>query len=103
MVFPDQCWDQHIFEHRTLRQQAVILKDETHLLVSKFGDVFIGQSEGIDVIERDFAGCRRFEGAEDVKQSALAGAGRSDDGNRVAGASDNVTLFKIDKGPRGVG
>src|ERR1700723_3864930 len=83
-ILSDHRRDQNVLEHGTLRQQTMILKYEADLLVAKRGHIFIGQRERIAAVERYFAGRRRVERAENIKQRALAGAGRADDRDRVA-------------------
>jgi len=39
MVRADQGGDKHILQHRTLRQQIVVLKDKTDVAVAKIGQV----------------------------------------------------------------
>ena len=53
--FRNQRRDQNVLEHRTLRQQAMILKDKTNLFIAKRGQFFFGQFERTSAIERHAA------------------------------------------------
>ncbi len=76
---------QDVFEHGVLRQEMVLLKHKADGLIAKFCQRRFGQSEGIPVAECDCAGGRLIQRAEQVQERALAGAGRADDGKRLAG------------------
>ena len=80
----NHCRREHIFNHGTLRQQAVVLKHKTDLLITKSGKLFRVQQERILTAERHRAARRWFERAYHVKQSALAAARRSHDRDRRA-------------------
>ena len=64
---------------RALRQQVVVLEDEADVPVAEVGQLALGQGERVLAVEADGAGGRPVEGAEDVQQRALAGAGRPHD------------------------
>ena len=76
--------DQNVLEHRALRQQAVVLKDEADLALRNSASA-AGRARRIPAAERDGAGRRRLECAQDVEQRALAAAGRPDDCGRFTG------------------
>jgi hypothetical protein len=73
-VFRNQRRGEHILDYGTLRQQAVILKDETNALVSEDGQLAGRELKWILTVERNHAFAWRFERSENVKQSALAAA-----------------------------
>src|SRR5580765_4247927 len=75
---------QNILQHRTLRQQAMILKDKANLLVPESRELFFFQFERTGAVERDAARGRSIERAEYVQQRALATARRPHDGERIA-------------------
>src|ERR1700680_3130523 len=74
---------QHVLENRTLRQQAVVLKDESDLLVAERGELSFLQQKRIVAIELHFAGSRRLERSQDIEERALAAARGSHDGSGV--------------------
>src|SRR5262245_44871677 len=76
--------DQHIFEHRTLRQQMMILKHEANRAIAKLCELAVGKLEGMLVAELVRPRGCPFEGAEQVEQCALARAGRPEDAERFA-------------------
>ena len=61
-VVPDQRRNQHVFQHRTLRQQAMVLKDEADRLVAERRQFFFGQA-GRDRVPSSVtrAGSGRFQ------------------------------------------
>ena len=75
---------QHVLEDGALRQQRVILKDEADLAVAERGELGLRKSEGVAAVERDAAGRRCVERAEDVQQRALAASGRTHHGHAAA-------------------
>ena len=81
----DERRHEDVFEHRQLRQQAVILKDEPDRPVSERRDVRGAERERVDLVQRDRTGGRRLQRAQDVQQRALAAAGRSHDRGGIAG------------------
>src|SRR6185295_1700009 len=76
----DQRRNQHVLEHRALRQEAVVLEDEADRVVAERGELCRGQLERIAAVERHGPRGWRLERAEHVKQRALAAARRSHDG-----------------------
>ena len=81
----DKRWREDVLEDAQLRQQAVILEDESHLAIAEFGEVLGRERERILPRELDCTRGWRFESANDIEERALATAGGSDDGNGVAG------------------
>ena len=81
----DKRWREDVLEDAQLRQQAVILEDESHLAIAELGEVLGCERERIPAFE--FHGSRRwrFESADDIEERTLATAGWSYDGNGVAG------------------
>src|SRR5262249_6094382 len=71
--------NENVLEHRALRQEAVILEDETDLPVAERGERVRWELERIAPVERHTPGGRRLERAEDVEQRALAAPRRSHD------------------------
>ena len=59
---------ENVFEHGALRQQAMVLKDESNLRVAELGNRLRRQLKRILTVERDGALRRRFERAEHVEQ-----------------------------------
>ena len=66
LLLCDERRNEHVLEHRALRQQAVILKHEADRLVAEGGERCCGKLKGILAVERDRARGRRLEGAEHV-------------------------------------
>src|SRR5918994_976233 len=83
-----------------LRQQAVILEDETNFLVAERRKCAGREAEWIRPVERDGPGRRRLERTENIEQCALAAArGPHDRGgiprrkrNRYLGQHSDVPL-----------
>lgn len=84
LVGPHHRRYQDVFEHGALGQQAMILKHKADFFVAERRGVLVGKCVRIAAIELDFARSRRLQRAQDVEQRALSGAGRADDGDRVA-------------------
>src|SRR2546422_2873628 len=84
MIVRDQGRNQHVFEHRALRQKAMVLEYGADQLVSGRRQLLLGQLEGVLSAQGHRAGGRLFQRAEDVKQRALAGPRRTHDDYRVA-------------------
>ena len=81
----------------------MILEDEADRGVAERRQLARREQERIAAVERDRAGARRLERAEQVEQRALA----APDGPMMAaaspGASENDTSDSTVSGPRGVG
>jgi hypothetical protein len=79
----DQGWKKNILENRALRKQAMILENETDLVVA---------IDGKDVLaaEAHAACCGCLQAAKDVKQRAFAGARRPHNRCRIAGIEGEV-------------
>ena len=75
---------EHVFQHRALRQQVVLLKHEADLPAAEVGERGLVELERILAGEADAAGGRRLERAEDRQQRALAGAAGTEDGEVFA-------------------
>ena len=58
--------DEHIFQHRELWKQVVVLEDETNVLVSKAGQGLLVQLKWIRAIEDHGAAGGNIKCAEDV-------------------------------------
>ena len=80
----DQCGNEDVFQHGALRQEVMVLKDETDVPVAVVGEAAFAEGERILAVEPHGAGSRPVERAEDVQQRALARAGRPHDGEGVA-------------------
>ena len=74
-------WREDVLKDGTLRQQVMVLEDETDVTVAEVGQIAFGQGKGVVALQADTAGGGRFEGAEEVEQGALAGTGRPHDGD----------------------
>ena len=81
----DQRRDQNIFENRTLRQQAVVLEDEPDRGIAERGQFVGPELKRVAPVERHGTGGRGLERAQEIQQRALAAAGWSHDGRRLAG------------------
>src|ERR1044071_10495537 len=62
---------QNIFQHRTLRQQAMVLKDEADFLIPEGGKRFLIELKWIAAIERDAAGRCSMRSASPTASSNL--------------------------------
>ena len=70
---------QHVFQHRALRQQMMLLKHEADLPAAERGQRGFVELERILARQPDAAGGRRLERADDRQQRALAGAAGAED------------------------
>src|ERR1043166_6047295 len=70
---------QHVLEDRTLRQQTVVLKDESDLAISECGELLLIQFEWILSVNGDRAACGWFQRSDQIEQSAFATTGRTHD------------------------
>ena len=68
------------------------LEDEADLAVAERRLLALAQPEDVDAVEQHRAAGRLVERAEDVQQRALADAGLSDDGDRLAGGDLEVEV-----------
>jgi hypothetical protein len=83
-VAVDQRGNQHVLQHRTLREKVVVLEDEADPPVPERGQLAVVQRERVRAVEPHCARGRSVERAEDVQQRALAGPGRPRHHDRVA-------------------
>ena len=81
---PDQRRNQHVFQHGTLRQQAVVLENEADLLIAEGRQFLFAELVGIGAVERNRSRRRWLQAPGDVEQGALARAGWAHDGRRLA-------------------
>src|SRR6185436_20169165 len=84
ILFGDQRRRQHVLEHRALGQQTVILKYEADLFIPEGGQGALVEIERVAAFETHASRRRRFEGAQNVEQSAFAAARGTDNRNRIA-------------------
>jgi hypothetical protein len=75
---------QDVFGGGALREQVVVLKDESDPRAAELGEQARIERERVDPVKRDGAARRPVERAEDVEQRALARAARPDDRQRLA-------------------
>ena len=75
---------QYVLEHRTLRQQRVVLEDKTNVLIAKRSLGALSELVRVGAVEGDGSRCWRVEDAERVEQRALAAAGRTHDRGGIA-------------------
>jgi hypothetical protein len=78
-IASNQRRQQHVFEHRALGQQAVILKDKPYLRIAEICKLRRAQGKEITVPEANLAARRGFETSKNVKECALAASGGSRD------------------------
>jgi hypothetical protein len=62
-----QSRDQDIFQHRTLGQKMMQLKNKANVLVADAGELFLGKLCQVTAIEQDFARSRPIQSADDVQ------------------------------------
>ena len=74
-----------VLEGGDLRQQVEVLEDEADLAVADVGELVDVELRDLLAVEAVGAAARRVEAADDVEQGRLAGAGRTDDGDELAG------------------
>ena len=74
-IVGNKCGREHILNHRTLREEAVILKDKANMPVSEDGKLARSKLEWIFTSQRNNSTARWFERAHDVEQRAFAAAG----------------------------
>src|ERR1700722_12392899 len=75
----------------------VILEDEADRAIAELRQRRVGQAERLLLAGLVSAGGRPFEGAKQVEQRALAGAGRAEDGERFAGLQRQVDVAQDDE------
>ena len=80
----DHLRHQHVFQGREFGQQVVELEDEAERLVAQLIAALRRQVVDASAVEEDFALVGPVEGAEQVQQRALAGAGGADDAEELA-------------------
>lgn len=76
---------QHVFDYGVLRQEMMLLKHEAEGLIAKFCQRDFAKRARIRGVERDRAGGRLIQRAEQMQQRALARAGRPEQRKRLAG------------------
>lgn len=74
-----QCGNENIFQHGTLGQQMVRLKNEANLLVANGGEFRLGEVREFFAVQLNATASGGVERAEDVEQGAFAAAGWADD------------------------
>src|SRR6185312_9343369 len=74
---------QHVLKDRTLRQQTVVLKDESDLTISECRELLLIQFEWILSVNGDRAACWWFQRSHQIQQSAFAATGWTHDRNSV--------------------
>ena len=84
IVFSNERRDEHVLQHRALRQEAVILKHEADRSIAKGREPVRRELERVPAVERDRPGRGRLERAQDVQQRALAAARWTHDRRGVA-------------------
>jgi hypothetical protein len=77
-----------------LRQQTVILKDESDLLVAECGHRRLAQLERVLLVERDRPRSRRLQRADYIEQRAFAAARRAHDRRGVAALECQIDVGK---------
>ena len=86
----DHLRHQDVFEGGEFGQQVVELEDEAEGLVAQLVALAGRQVVDASAVEADAALVGPVEGAEQVQQRALAGAGGADDAEELAGADVQV-------------
>ena len=79
-----------VFQSRERGDQVEGLKDESDAAAAEQGPLVVAEARVVDALEQDLSGGRRFDGAENRQQSALAGAGGTNDREQLALADDEV-------------
>jgi hypothetical protein len=85
-----QRWQQHIFKHRELRQQMMVLKNEPDSMVAKGRELRIVQCERIGPLKSHRAGSRPLESAQHMQKCALPTPARSHDRQVFAGIQREI-------------
>ena len=85
---------QDIFQDTALRQQLVVLKDETDVLISKSRQPRRGKSPWILAEDFNEPRGRLIKRAGDVKQRAFSATGRSPDGDGSPGGHSQIDISK---------
>ena len=95
--------DEHVLEHGALRQQTVILEDESDLRVAETREVGRAERERDLAAQRDGAGGRRLERAQEYRSELFPLPDGPMMAAALAGASENAMSERTVSGPRGVG
>ena len=98
---PGEEGDQDVFQHRAMGKKVMGLEDEADAFAAKGGEGVVVEPGEAVAFEEDLAGVGAVEGADDVEEGALAGAGGSDDGDGLALADEEGGVAKDGEG-RGV-
>jgi hypothetical protein len=90
-IFGGKSWDQHVLQHRALRQEMMVLENETDLPIANISKIQITQGGQIASFEKHLAGGGPIQGPNDIQERAFAGTRRPNDRQRFA-----ALKFQID-------
>ena len=79
----NESWNHDVFYCRELRQELVELEDEADVLVAEVGKLLLVQLSYINAVDGDVSAVGRVESADNLQESGLAGATRSDDAHHL--------------------
>jgi hypothetical protein len=74
--------DQDVLQHRVLRQEMMVLEDESDRSIAEPGELRLRQRARVLTADPHRPGGRPVEGPDQVQERALAGAGGAGDGQR---------------------
>src|SRR6516162_6440611 len=77
MVLVHERGDEDVLQHRALRQQAVVLKQETDLSVTKLGQGLFTELPRVAAVHENAPRGRWFQTSRDIEQRAFADARRA--------------------------
>lgn len=85
-----QSRDQHVFQHRALRQQMMLLKDEADGLLSPRGQFRFVRGEDVSASQSHGTLRRSLQTAEHKQQRTFSGTGRAGDRQRVTASQRQI-------------
>ena len=95
----DQCRNHDILPRGELRQQVVGLEYETHPPAPESRQGLSAKGQHVLTVQVQTPPVRRGQGAEDLQEGGLAGAGRTDDGDDFTGFGTEIDPFQDFQGP----
>ena len=91
---PDEQRHHDVLDDVEVLQQVVELEDETHFFVSETALFVLTEGHDVLAIEEDLSFRGLIKGADNVEEGALAGSGRSHDGDEFTFIGGEINAFE---------
>ena len=91
---PDQQRHRHVLQRREFGQQVMELVDEAKRAIAQLAARSIGQAIDLPPGDRHRSCSRQVQAAEQLQQRGLAGAGRADDRDALAGGDLEIDALE---------